>query len=304
MAASSVWWKSINYRYPKIGLPGSTGPTIYPTLKNVRLPATGIVPRYLAGGPDQPYFLYIPPHHQRGAPVFVTIHGISRNAEEHARRFKRLAKQYGVVLVAPLFSKEQFPDYQQLGLSGKGKRPDQVLHAMLKEVSGLTGAEVRQVYLFGYSGGGQFVHRYAMAYPKQVAGAAIGAAGWYTFPDPDARFPRGLKTRSKQSGLRFKLKTILKVPMAAYVGERDVRRGPERPEMKQSTTVDSQQGLMRVERGQRWIEAMRAAAASHGLPTPYAYEVLPHASHSFKASMKRGHLGQRVFEFLIGPPPT
>jgi len=56
-------------------------------------------------------------------------------------------------------------------------------------------------------------------------------------------------------------------------------------------------------RGHRWIEAMQAAAADRRLATPYEYETLPHASHSFKASMKRGQLGQRVFDFLFGPPP-
>ena len=206
--------------------------------------------------------------------------------------------------VAPLFPRERFPDYQRLGQSGKGERPDRVLPAILGEVGDLTGANVDQVYLFGYSGGGQFVHRYAMAYPEQVAAVAVGAAGWYTFPDPAARFPRGLKARSKSLTLRFKPEAFLKVPMAAFVGERDVRRGAERPEMKQSAKVDTQQGLTRLERGHRWIEAMRTAAADSGLATPYEYETLPRASHSFKASMKRGQLGQRVFAFLFGPPPA
>ena len=142
------------------------------------------------------------------------------------------------------------------------------------------------------------------AYPDQVAAVAVGAAGWYTFPDLAARFPRGLKTRSKWLKSHLKPEAFLKVPMAAFVGERDVRRGSERPELKQSVKVDAQQGLTRLERGRHWIEAMRAAAAAHGLTTAYQYEVLPHASHSFKASMKHGHLGQRVFDFLFGSPPV
>lgn len=290
--------------HPETGLTRPLAPAVYPTAKIVRQPATGIVSRHLAGDPEQRYFLYVPPQGGVGARVFVTVHGVSRNAGEHARRFKRLAKQYGVVLVAPLFPRERFPDYQRLGRSGKGERPDRALQAILGEVGDLTGADVSQVYLFGYSGGGQFAHRYAMAHPEQVAGVAVGAAGWYTFPDPAARFPRGLKTRSKALALRFKPKAFLKVPMAAFVGEQDVRRGPGRPEMKQTSRVDAQQGLTRLERGYRWIEAMRTAAVAHRLATPYEFEALPHASHSFKASMKRGRLGQRVFAFLFGPPPA
>ena len=288
----------------RFGLARPPVPSVYPTVKTVRQPPGGIALRHLASAPEQRYFLYRPPRAGAGARVLVVVHGISRNAEEHAHRFKRLAKQYGIVLVAPLFPKATFPDYQRLGQSGKGGRPDRVLRALLDEVGALTGADVSRVYLFGYSGGGQFVHRYAMAYPDQVAAVAVGAAGWYTFPDPAARFPHGLKTRSGSLKLRFKPAAFLKVPMAALVGERDVRRGSERPELKQSATVDVQQGLTRLERGRHWIEAMRAAAAAHGLTTAYRYEVLPHASHSFKASMKRGHLGQRAFDFLFGPPPA
>ena len=277
-------------------------PSVYPTIKRVRQPANGIIARRLRANPAQRYFLYLPPRLEANAKVFVTVHGISRNAEEHARRFKQLAKHYGVVLVAPLLVKKRFADYQRLGQSGLGARPDRALRAILDEVGDLTGADVRQIYLFGYSGGGQFAHRYAMAYPERVAAVAIGAAGWYTFPDPAASFPRGLKTRSQWLKSRLKPEAFLKVPMAAFVGERDTRRGPERPELKQSVKIDSQQGLTRLERGRHWIDAMRAAAAAYGLSTPYAYDTLPHASHSFRASMKHG-MGQRVFAFLFGAPP-
>ncbi len=286
------------------GLARPPGPSVYPTLEAARQSPGGILLRHLASDPRQQYFLYQPPRTGAGARVLVVVHGISRNAEEHAHRFKRLAKQYGIVLIAPLFPKATFPDYQRLGRSGKGGRPDRLLRAILDEVNDLTGADVSRVYLFGYSGGGQFVHRYAMAYADQVAAVAVGAAGWYTFPDLAARFPRGLKTRSKWLKSHLKPEAFLKVPMAAFVGERDVRRGSERPELKQSVKVDAQQGLTRLERGRHWIEAMRAAAAAHGLTTAYQYEVLPHASHSFKASMKHGHLGQRVFDFLFGSPPV
>lgn len=288
--------------YAKAPLAHLRAPSVYPVPEAVRQSGTEIVLRHLARAPEQRYFLYVPPRAGSGARVFVAVHGISRNAEEHARRFKRLASQYGVVLVAPLFPREDFPDYQRLGQSGEGERPDRALRAILDDVGTLTGADVGQIYLFGYSGGGQFAHRYAMAYPDRVAAVAIGAAGWYTFPDSTACFPRGLKTRSKWLKSRLRPEAFLKVPMAAFVGERDVRRGPERPEMKQSVKLDAQQGLTRLERGQHWIEAMRAAAADYDLPTRYVYSVLPHASHSFKASMMHG-MGQRVFAFLFGAPP-
>ncbi|MCB1826559.1 MAG: alpha/beta hydrolase, partial [Candidatus Competibacteraceae bacterium] len=265
-------------------------------------PTHGVVQRWSKSDPAQAYYLYVPPGVGGNAPVLVVVHGVSRNAEEQARRFRRLARQYRVVLVAPQFPTDRFADYQRLGLTGQGERSDQALQAILTEVRHQTGITGR-LYLFGYSGGGQFVHRYAMAHPKQVAAVAIGAAGWYTFPNLQVRFPRGLKI-SRRTGTRFRPERFLRIPMAVFVGEHDVRRGKDRPELRQTGRVDAQQGLTRLERGDRWIDAMRAAARDRGLDTPYRYEVLPHAAHSFAASMKRGGLGARVFDFLFGPPPT
>ncbi|MGH7960374.1 MAG: hypothetical protein ACRERD_00925, partial [Candidatus Binatia bacterium] len=133
--------------------------------KGVSLPVATILDRTLAQEPEQQYFLYIPSTGSAGVPVFVTVHGISRNATQHMRHFAPLAEHYGVVLVAPLFPRDHFRDYQRLGRRGKGKRADHALDKIVTEVGSLTGATTDTLYLFGYSGGGQFVHRYALAHP-------------------------------------------------------------------------------------------------------------------------------------------
>jgi pimeloyl-ACP methyl ester carboxylesterase len=256
-----------------------------------------IMARRLAQDPRQDYFLYVPPGAAEGAPTLVTVHGISRNAGEHIEGFQPLAEEHGVVLVAPVFPPDRFPDYQRLGKSGRGERPDRALGQILAEVAAATGADTNRLLLFGFSGGGQFAHRYAMAYPGRVAAVAIGAAGWYTFPDPLMRFPRGLKPHPGLGDLSFDAAEFLRIPMGVFVGERDVRRGAV---LKQSNDLDEQQGATRLERGERWVAAMRAAAAAHALPTEYTFAVLPHAGHSFKRSMIRGGMGGLVFEFLLG----
>jgi pimeloyl-ACP methyl ester carboxylesterase len=111
-------------------------------------------------------------------------------AKDHALKFASFAERYGVVLVAPLFPKDRFGDYQRLGRNGRGERADQALNRILTEVGFLTGANIDKLYMFGYSGGGQFVHRYAMAYPQRTARIVVAAAGWYTFPDSAVNYPR------------------------------------------------------------------------------------------------------------------
>ena len=253
--------------------------------------------RALRDDPRQHYFLYLPPC-VAGARVFVTVHGISRNAQEHARLFAPFAERYGVVLIAPLFPEDRFAKYQQMGRAGRGERADQALRQILDEVQTLTGAGVNQLYLFGFSGGGQFVHRYAMAYPERVAKFIVGAAGWYTFPDATLRYPRGIKPRRDLPDVRFEPERFLRVPGSVVVGERDIKPGTA---LNKATRVTEQQGQDRLARAQRWTEAMNAAAHERGLDTRYAVHTLPRCGHSFRRSMRRG-MGKYVFDYLFGAP--
>lgn len=264
------------------------------------LPRAKLTRRKL-GGDGHEYFVYLPRAAVEGAPVLVSVHGISRNARAHARAFADFADRYGVVVVAPLFPRQQFPGYQRLGVSrhGHGPRPDLVLNAMLTEVAAMTGARTGRFYLFGYSGGGQFAHRYAMAHPQRVIAVAMGAPGWYTFPDEQARYPRGLHLPAQHELPQPDMSEFLRVPMAVFVGEHDDQRDDA---LRQSTRVDRQQGRTRIERGQRWVAAMRAAASAHRYPTHYQFQVLDDCGHSFRSCMQRGRMGWRVFEFLFGPP--
>lgn len=254
--------------------------------------------RSLARDPRLIYYLYLPTRGAEGAPVFVTVHGITRNAEDHARRFAPYAEERGVVLVAPLFSAELFPRYQRLGREGQGERADRVLDEIVAEVGAMTGARTDKLHLFGYSGGGQFVHRYTMAYPHRVMRYVVGAAGWYTFPDPDKRFPRGIKPRADLPDVSFDPGAFLNVPGTVVVGERDAK--PDKA-LNQSARITGQQGADRMERGRRWVQAMQDAASEVGLHTPYLFHVLPRCGHSFQRCMVRAGMGGLIFNSLFDP---
>lgn len=268
------------------------------TVGSPTLPRKQVLRRALRGDATQEYLLYVPGKGGLGARVFVDVHGISRNVEEHAALFTPYAEKYGVVLVAPSFTKKGHDGYQWLGPEDGGRRADLDLEAILREVHELTGATTARFYLFGFSGGAQFAHRYALAHPDRVAGAAIGAAGWYTFPDSGTAYPYGLAAGSELSGVRFDPQRFLRVPMTVFVGIDDVlgeslRRNPE---------VDRQQGTTRRERAQRWVAAMRQAAEARGLEPRVACQQVPGIKHSFRQFMLEGDLGARVFEALFGPP--
>ncbi len=248
--------------------------------------------------PTQRFLLYLPRRDMKAAPVFVTVHGISRNAEEHAQLFAPFAEQYGAILIAPLFPAERFPDYQSLGR--KGEPSDVMLDKIIAEIGSLTRAQTDRLYLFGYSGGGQFVHRYAMAHPERVARYAVAAAGWYTFPDPFLEYPRGIRQTSFFPDVSFDPARFLAVPACVLVGEKDIRRDPH---LKKSRLTDRQQGSTRLERGIRWVQAMVDAAKAHRLKTPYTFHLIPRSNHSFAECMLKGNMGRLVFRYLFGSVP-
>ncbi|MCQ9377744.1 alpha/beta fold hydrolase [Methyloversatilis sp. XJ19-49] len=260
------------------------------------LPASRVLRMTLPGAHRQTYFLYLPVNVSPTAPVFVTVHGISRNAREHAERFAPFAERHGVVLVAPRFGRKRFPRYQRLTPDARGHAPDALLDAIVDDVRRLLGLLHRPIHLFGFSGGGQFAHRYAMIHPARVARVVVGAAGWYTFPDQGVRYPRGL-AESAGGAVHIAAPDFLRIPMAVVVGNEDTVRDAA---LNLSPRIDRQQGVDRRERGWRWIGAMRHAARERSLATPYGYSVLPGVGHDFTRAMTEGGLGAAVFRFLFG----
>lgn len=243
------------------------------------------------------YAMYCPASASEDAPLLVAVHGYSRNAEEQAERFAPLCESAGIVLAAPHFDAATFPDYQRLG--SRGARADLALDAMLGELRQSLGFLLGCVSLFGFSGGGQFVHRYLMAHPKRVTNAVVAAPGWFTFPDREHAYPFGTRGARKRLGLRMRAEAFLGVPVLVAVGERDDDERSE--QLRRSQALDAQQGTNRLERATRWVRAMQDAAAAISFPPRVRLAVLPKAGHSFAECMDNG-LGELVIEHAVGAP--
>lgn len=254
-----------------------------------------VMRRALASDPRQHYYYYVPNTAAKGAPIFVTVHGISRNVEEHATLFAPFAKEHGVVLVAPFFTKERNEGYQRLELDASGRGADATLDAIVAEVAEKTGANAKKLYLFGFSGGAQFAHRYTLAHPERVKRTVVGAAGWYTFPDRTKPYPYGLGPSKERGALQFDPDRFLRVPVTVMVGEGDV--GDE--SLRRNKDLDDQQGVTRIARAQKWVASMNRAAKRRGLPEVFRCVTVSGIDHSFKRFMEDGDLGARVFETMF-----
>jgi pimeloyl-ACP methyl ester carboxylesterase len=259
------------------------------------LPRGRIVLRTLRGDPQQQYLVFVPRSGATDAPVLVSVHGISRNAHDQARVFATGCDERGVVLLVPIFTPERHMYYQRLGRRGRGERTDLVLNDCLAELALLTGADVAQMRLFGFSGGAQFAHRYSMAHPERVARAVFAAAGWYTFPDDAQRFPYGIRPVRSLRGVTFNPEKFLRVPVNVLVGERDV----DSAKLRRTQRTNAQQGTNRVERARNWVAAMRAASAVYGIDSRIELTLVPEVDHSFDRFCREGALVDRAFASLF-----
>ena len=282
-------------------IPSLPGPGAPPRSPSPSVPCGAVVLRTLEGAPEIEYHLYVPTRGGRGARILVSVHGIAERASAHMAHLRDLAEAAGAVLVAPKFTRPVFRDYQRLGRAGSGERADKALDRVIAEIGRLTGAITGRIFLFGYSGGGQFVHRFAMAHPERVVAAVAVASGWYTFPDAGRRYPYGTRATKQLTGVRFDPEAFLRVPILVAVGAADCERNRS---MRQSEAVDLQQGLTRVERAERWVEAMSEAARAHGLRPAVRLLKIPGVAHSFVECMEKGRLGEIAFAQLFGRGPA
>ena len=255
-----------------------------------------ILKRSVPGEPSIDYFTYIPKQGQRHNRVMISVHGISRNAMEHLFGFSPQAETHGVVMLAPVFSQQNFPSYQRLGASATGTRADLAMDRVLQDAQNWLGVTPYPLHIFGFSGGGQFTHRYALFHPERVARMALAAPGWYTFPDPDQRYPLGLRSSSKWPKLKFSLTRYLKIHTLVLIGEEDHLRTED---LNRSRRIDAAQGLTRVERGERWVNAIKSLTRAFHVPGRIRLEVVPNANHAFESYLSHPSFSEDVFEFLF-----
>lgn len=255
--------------------------------------------RRLCGSPGQVYYLYVPKSAGKNPPLMVSVHGGTRNARQHAQLLSTMAERYGVVLLAPLFAKKQFPDYHRLGRLGRSPRSDLALDRVIAEAGELTGADIRRFYLFGYADGGQFVHRYAMVHPQRVAGAVIGAAGWYHSREDGASHADQVGVCRDLPGMRFDTGEFLRIPMTVLIGDQETDRDRQVNEL---ALIDVRPGYDRLEHAQRWARTMNLVARSHGLPEHFRAEIIAGLDHSFEHGIARGAMHRKIFAQLFDNP--
>jgi pimeloyl-ACP methyl ester carboxylesterase len=173
------------------------------------------------------YCLYVPTTYDpdaEPAPLAVLMHGTGRAAEHYRAGFADFAERTGCVLLAPLFpagigTPGEINNFKYFSYAGI--RFDEVVLAMVDEVSQLYRIRSEKFLLFGFSGGGHFTHRFLYLHPERLLAATIGAPGVVTLPDETAPWPAGLSDVDTLFGIRPDWALVRQVPVQLVIGDRD-----------------------------------------------------------------------------------
>ncbi len=242
-------------------------------------------------GDGQLFYLYVPRKVKdipRGARLLVSIHGSGgkktdargeAKVKRDAKVLTDLADEKGWVVLAPQFDEDRFNnDYQRLNFFGR--RADVNLNQLLEEIGRLLPEILtNKIFLFGFSGGGQFVHRYAAFNPERIDRAVAGGAGWYMWPDESLPYPIGINPKSLPRGVRPRLRKLCDLNLRIVVGEDDSTQGSFRRHYKGYDLLVLQ-GEGRRERAQNWVAALREFAAANGWLCRVEFDIIHGTGHT------------------------
>lgn len=181
---------------------------------------------------DPDVYIYIPSTIDTTQPaqVLVTMHGMGDNGQNFCQSMVPAAERNGWIIVSPTF---KYHDY----MNADSSLQDDLtflpkLTSILDGVPARVGLATRnKVLLFGFSRGGQAVHRFATLYPERVAAVALNSAGSYTLPlnsmlvngrAQTLPLPYGVANMAAVTGHAFDFATFQQIPFRISVGGADV----------------------------------------------------------------------------------
>ena len=241
-------------------------------------------------------FVSEPADASKGAAPLLLLHGISRDAEALFEAFLPAASAAGRIVIVPEFTREAWRVFQRITAR---TRPDIALLELLAFLRATNIIDSAPVELFGFSGGAQLGHRFAMLYPHMISSLHISAAGWYTLPRSDIPYPYGLSAEDAQEKdliwqrrMSQGLDAFLRLPISISVGALDNQQ--EDPTLRRNDVLDASQGADRLTRARSYQDAIEAVAKERGVTASVRFNELPGCGHSAMQCIETGGLIDRV----------
>lgn len=174
------------------------------------------------------YCLYVPPKVGNGAKVdlLVAVHGTGRTSFLDFRDgFAEFGRWNDCAVLCPIFPIGVLGDDNRSGykyIAEGDIRYDEIVLKMVDEVAAKYGQDWPRFAMFGFSGGGQFAHRFAILHPSKLWAASIGAPGSVTQLDPAKDWWIGIRDIKRRFGIEFDAAALARMPVQMIVGEADL----------------------------------------------------------------------------------
>tara|TARA_A100000164_G_scaffold76111_1_gene64124 strand:- start:209 stop:1066 length:858 start_codon:yes stop_codon:yes gene_type:complete len=232
--------------------------------------------------PDVEILYTLPKEINNQTKVLFIIHGNSRDVKKYLNLWLEDAKDKNVILVAPHFTKENYPNFGTLQIAkSSGKILNDQSNNLTNSISSFFtyfkskyNLESSTYRIFGFSAGSQFVHRYLM-YGKdtRTEKAVIGSAGWYTFLNEE-KYPYGTKNMPIE---KERYEWFLSRRVLFILGNKD--NDPNHPTLNLSKGA-KKQGNNRYERGQNYFDNLLNFSQKNKIPFRWRYKVVPSLDHN------------------------
>lgn len=174
------------------------------------------------------YCLYVPPHLLDGSvkpELVVAMHGTGRTFVSYRNALSSFARWNDCIVLCPLFPAGVLGDDNRDGFKyiiERNIRYDQVLDYIIEEVAVRYRITIDRFALFGYSGGGHFVHRYLILRPQRLWAASIGAPGSVTLLDDSKDWWVGTRNVAELFGSPVDIEAMRGVEVHMVVGTADL----------------------------------------------------------------------------------
>ena len=232
--------------------------------------------------PDVEILYTLPKEINNQTKVLFIIHGNSRDVKKYLNLWLEDAKDKNVILVAPHFTKENYPNFGTLQIAkSSGKILNDQSNNLTNSISSFFtyfkskyNLESSTYRIFGFSAGSQFVHRYLM-YGKdtRTEKAVLGSAGWYTFLNEE-KYPYGTKNMPIE---KERYEWFLSRRVLFILGNKD--NDPNHPTLNLSKGA-KKQGNNRYERGQNYFDNLLNFSQKNKIPFRWRYKVVPSLDHN------------------------